>query len=61
MSTLLILIILFFVLFVLLMSVVYVYHWTNFAMGDSYIKRFTVIYLSGLILLSIPFLALLFT
>jgi hypothetical protein len=58
MSTALILIILFFILFVLLMSVVYVYHWTNFSMGDNYIKKFTVIYLSGLIILAIPFLAI---
>jgi hypothetical protein len=60
MEPILYIIILFFVLFVLLMSVVYVYHWTNFSMGDIYIKRFTAIYLLGLILLAIPFLALMF-
>jgi hypothetical protein len=58
MEPILYIIILFFALFVLLMSVVYVYHWTNFAMGDNYIKRFTFIYLLGIILLSIPFLTL---
>jgi hypothetical protein len=43
-----------FILFVIIMSVVYVYHWTKFSLGDGFIKNATVLYFVGLLLLSAP-------
>ncbi len=47
-----------FFLFVIVMSVVYVYHWVNFNLGDIYIKNYMYVYFSGLLLLSTPLLYL---
>ncbi len=47
-----------FFLFVIVMSVVYVYHWTNFNLGDSFIKNYRYVYFAGLLLLCIPILYL---
>lgn len=41
-----------FFLFVILMSVVYVYHWFKFSLNDPFIKNFTPIYFIGITLLS---------
>jgi hypothetical protein len=43
-----------FVIFVILMSVVYVYHWTRFSLGDRFIENASIIYFVGLILFSLP-------
>ncbi len=48
------LVILAFFAFVILMSFVYIYHWTKFNMQDSFVKSFITIYLVGLFILSIP-------
>ncbi len=45
-----------FLAFVILMSVVYVYHFSRFNLGDRYIKNFIPIYLFGLIILTVPLL-----
>jgi hypothetical protein len=41
-------------LFVILMSVVYIYHWLRFSLNDPFIRNFAPIYFFGLIILTIP-------
>ena len=48
-----------FFLFVVVMSVVYVYHWENFNLGDSFIKNYMYVYFIGLVVLCVPLLYLL--
>jgi hypothetical protein len=43
-----------FFLFVVLMSVVFMYHWTKFSIEDPMIKSFIPIYFIGLIVLTVP-------
>ena len=45
---------LFFVVFMFILSAVYLYHWVNFNMGDTFIKKAIYIYFIGLALLSLP-------
>jgi hypothetical protein len=45
-----------FTLFIIVISIVYTYHWTQFNLGDSFIKRATFIYFMGLVLLTLPLL-----
>ena len=47
-------IVLFFIVFMFILSIVYVYHWVNFNMGDKFIKNAIYIYFAGLIVLSMP-------
>ncbi len=49
-----------FFIFVLLMSVIYMYHWQKFSLGDHFIKNFSPLYFVGLVLLSIPLIFNLF-
>jgi hypothetical protein len=50
-----------FFLFIVLMSVVYIYHWMKFNLNDPFIKGFIPIYFIGLLLLMIPLIYNLFT
>ena len=50
------LIIISFFAFVILISVVYVYHWYKFNLGDSFIQNFVPIFFVGLLVLTIPLL-----
>lgn len=47
-------------LFVILMSVVYIYHWLRFSLNDPFVRNFAPIYFFGLILLFIPLIFNLF-
>jgi uncharacterized protein YndB with AHSA1/START domain len=47
-------IVFFFLLFTVTMSLIYVYHWVKFNLNDPFIKNFSVIYFLGLCLLLIP-------
>lgn len=49
-----------FLLFVILMSVVYVYHWLKFSLNDPFIKNFFPVFFFGLIMLTIPLIFNLF-
>jgi hypothetical protein len=42
--------------FVVLMSIVYVYHLSRFNLGDRFVKNYIPIYLFGLIILTVPLL-----
>lgn len=48
-----------FVVFTFIMSAVYVYHWTQFNMGDRFIKNAVMIYFIGLLLFSLPLITFL--
>jgi hypothetical protein len=47
-------VLLMFCVFVTVISLVYIYHWTKFSLGDKFIERGVYIYLLGLLILSIP-------
>lgn len=47
-------VLLMFCIFVIVMSLVYIYHWTKFSLGDRFVERGVYLYLAGLLVLSIP-------
>lgn len=49
-----------FFLFIILMSVVYLYHWRRFSMNDPFIMNFAPIYFAGLVILCAPLIFNLF-
>lgn len=50
----------FFIIFTIIMSVVYVYHWTKFSLGDAFVERAIYIYFAGLFILSLPLIKFIF-
>lgn len=49
-----------FFLFIILMSVVYIYHWEKFSMNDPFIKNFSPVFFVGLVVLLLPLIINLF-
>lgn len=49
-----------FFVFIFIMSVIYIYHWTQFNLNDKFIRNFVPIYLIGILILSAPLIFNLF-
>lgn len=48
------LVVLSFFVFAVLMSGVYIYHWTKFNLNDPFIRNYAVVFLCGLFILTMP-------